>query len=363
MTSAEPLVAAGPSGALKLPDMALREVVNLTRYKHYAFQKMGPGRTFFDCLVLKVSYTLASGLLREADVHAAPVLSDRYRAAPAARSSIAALGDLHLAKPRMDVLVAGTAVTYRRRPERRWRCGLSVSTGSMRAAHHLVATGPRSWERRLTGWVLEEPAPTSEVPIRYELAYGGASATAPYAANPCGLGVVPEERSSARDPLQAPQWEHSEDPIVHLQSRHAVAGFGPVARFCEPRVGLAGTYTKEWRARLAGDALRGLVPDYAPDFDPRFFCSAPSPMQLAWFLTGDEVFTLQGLLEDAAETSFSIPRLKLRLESLWPTALDLSAQLRGDTIWIDVDARRVDVTYRLVLPPEAAVECLMIEQE
>src|SRR5688572_23025151 len=156
-----------------LPPPRLRLVENCTPFSCVQFDKMAPGRRFFDIVVVKGVFALTAGcaaLLGEAPVY----MADEYWDDGEERSSVRMHGDAVLTKPGTDVIVTGTARTPVPKP--RWDVAVAVHGRDVRMSHALVATGPRRWEhRRLRGWTLSDPSATREVPIRYELAYGGAA--------------------------------------------------------------------------------------------------------------------------------------------------------------------------------------------
>ena len=92
--------------------------------------------------------------------------------------------------------------------------------------------------------------PFESVPVKWELAYGGADYTDPKSPleehrNPVGTGLVRDASELLHRP--APQIEDPRDLITSAHSRPAPAGLGPIARHWAPRRAYAGTYDEAWK--------------------------------------------------------------------------------------------------------------------
>lgn len=101
--------------------------------------------------------------------------------------------DLVPRKPTADIIVNAVARAPGGRPLPSWECGLRVEGPEGPLVDKLLrVTGPRQWVPRwrtaldeedrpkwreyrklFHGWELSKPEPVTEVPLRYELAYGG----------------------------------------------------------------------------------------------------------------------------------------------------------------------------------------------
>lgn len=361
----------------RLPPPILSDVLNGTRFPHDASQKMAKGRLFCDVVTIKGTFALGRGELALADEQIPPSFADTYHdRTDASRSSVERPGDVHLAKPGTDVIVTGTAHAPGGRPTFRWACEVVVADGARPLLdHRLVASGPRRWERRaVRGWTISDPEPATSAPIRYELAYGGhvtrpdprtgAAVTTVHRENPSGTGVFDEEALEPSSTPPAPRWELAGHPVVAMNRDSPLAGLGPVARMWAARLRYAGTYDDAWRRRVRDDAARGVVPDYAEDFDPRFFhCAHPALITPAP-LRGDEAFVLRGLCEASAELSFRLPAVRPRAEVLgrsggWREV----APPPLETVHVDLDAGRVHAVWRMVLDPREGIECVMLSAD
>ena len=184
-----------------IPEPRLRRVENRTQFDWFACDKMGVGRKFFDTLVVKGTFALAPGKLQPAKEQSPVALADQYwDTAPPERSSLRYAGEALLTKPSTDVLVTGTARAPGGEPLAAWDVGVVVRRrGEAVIDHRARVTGPRCWRHTdAKGWALTEPVPALEVPIRYELAYGGG-----YAADPGRRRASPSARGSCTRPTPA----------------------------------------------------------------------------------------------------------------------------------------------------------------
>lgn len=356
---------AEPAPPIPVPRLA--QLHNATPFPHFQFDKMGKGRLFHDVVVVCGSFVLAPGRLEPAAFHRGPVFADEpWDAAYATLSSLRMATDVLLRKPDADVYVTGTAHALDWTPRTDWQARLQVHRQHRLLMHKVLRlTGPRHWDWQpdATQRMLSDPQPTLAVPLRYELAYGGwgfdqgddeSAAPRTHPANPCGTGWFgsasredhPGARHAAGQPFAGPQIEHADAPLRQANHEDArPAGFGPVARYWQPRVALAGTYDDAWHERHAGHPYM----DYADDFDERFFQYAPADQVVAGGLRGDESLRMKGFFASA-------PHIEVELPHLWIEALcrdsggtERSEAMKLDTVHVDLDEMLVHLTWRLTL--------------
>ena len=345
----------------RLPDPVLRNVANFTPFAHFQYQKMGKGRVYYDCLVVKATFDLAKGPLALSSEQAGIVFADQYHDDNADQSSLVRVGDLHLPKPGSDVVLTGHAEAPEAVPLDQWRCEVVVRRGSKRVLRHAVnATGPRQWTRSLLGgWDLLAPSPVTSVPIRYELAYGGhfkdSGATSDedvivYPENPSGTGFFSEHRMKERM-LTAPQWELPEHPLKGPNRDSPLAGFGPIARMWRSRYQFGGTYDAAWHARFHEASAQGIAPDYPADFDPRYFHAAHPALRSEEPLQGDERIELRGFVAAEAELTLQLPGLCLNADLRPIGAPWQTRSIPLDLVHIDLGARKVHLAWRVAFDP------------
>lgn len=348
-----------------LPEPVLRTLDNQTGLTAFQYDKMAPGRVFHDVVVVKASFRLLPdgicpvpepGILCLTDKHCQP--DDPLG------SSLSVAGDLVLSKPGTDVFVTGMA--YAGQPTQRFQAGLCISCGGMtKIDYRCIATGKRVWKNsREKGWYMSEPEMAEQVPVAYELAWGGRriDPTTPpeqweaYGPNPVGSGFS-FAGYSADDQLPAPQWE-PEDNQVWTQP--PLTGFGPVARHWRSRQQYTGTYDDEWREQLKKN-LPYL--DYPRDFDLRFFQSANPMLQSRKPLVGNESLELIHLIRGTPCLRTWLPGLGIVAH--WQEGLTRQqAMLPLDTVLIttggEAGESRMDLTWRWSKPQSLNIRWLIL---
>jgi hypothetical protein len=347
-----------------IPTPRLEKVWNLTPFAMFRCDKMGPGRVFHDTVALKGTFGLAPGMLQLAEIQRPlEVVDSTWDTSAPERSSLRRAGEVVLGKPATDVIVTGSVHAPDGRPQSSWNVGVALRGPSGLALDSVArVTGPRAWEhRRLRGWVLSEPEATSAVPIRYELAWGGSYFDVDAAQrgdddpwvvhpdNPSGRGFCDARAMDREASHPAPQWEDPASPIRGVNEEVPVAGFGPIMRPWRSRLRYSGTYDETWMRETRAAIEAGIPPDYARDFDPRFFqCAHPSLIAPQHLCGGEEISLLHALPEHRLLT-FTLPRVRL-VAALRSGGWSWHAQeLALDTVHVDLDDRTVGVVWRLTL--------------
>lgn len=332
---------------------------NFTPFPNLRFYGSDSQGRDFGVFVAKGTYAVgADGVLEVAEEQAPLVLADRYHGDPNA-SSLWLPSDLVPKKPRSDVIVNAVARAPGGRPSPSWLCGIRVEGGARRLEKKLRVTGPRAWEPvheddgrgrgRFLGWRLTEPEPVLEVPLRYELAYGGVqrrpgedgeAVCEADERNPIGRGWIDAGLTPRDAPVPAPQIEDPADPVADPARSHAPQGLGPIPPAWLPRRPLGGTYDARWRAEV--------WPNWPADYDFAYHNSAHPDLIHPGFLAGDEEIRLIGLDGGARPRVLRLPGHRLEL------ALDL-AEGGSVRFTMDLDTLLLDIAdpdpaeYRIFL--------------
>lgn len=283
---------------------------------------------------------------RERDDPPGVDLVDTYNGENEATASIKRPSQLFEAKPGTDVLLLGSAHAMKADAT---HADVSLRVGPI---HKVIrAHGFRVWQWGTFGGLTPGPAQRirEPVPLIYELAWGGSDLSDPAQPvgeprNYSGRGVARIPRSLVHQP--AAQLEYAGAPIG--SSQNIPASFGAIHRHWQPRASFAGTYDEAWQeARL---------PMLPADFDLRFHVSVPPDQWSPTPLRGDEPMEVLGATPDGA-WRFRLPRFSPGFSSI---AMGVRREHRThlDTILLDADARRAELTWRAAVPIPAKLEQL-----
>jgi hypothetical protein len=187
------------------------------------------------------------------------------------------------------------------------------------------------------------------VPLIYELAWGGVDLSDPARPlgeprNYVGRGVTRAPKSLVDRPAA-----QLEDPTNPLGGRGNVpACFGPIHRHWQPRASYAGTYDQAWM-----ETKMPLPPD---DFDPRFHVCVPPDQWSPVPLRGDEPCEIRGATPEGV-WRFQLPRIAPGFSSFTKERVQ-DHRTHLDTLLIDADTRRVELTWRAAVPLPRKYEML-----
>lgn len=243
-------------------------------------------------------------------------------------------GDFAPFKPHADVTMVGT---LRARETSRTSAEVRLRVGPIDRT--LIAVGERRWRRSTLGRLeATSPAPLGNLPLRYEVAFGGAG----FGANPVGLGAAYASSPEAEgDGARLPQLEDPKHLLGAPEDLVPPAGFGPLAACWSARSARLGTYDDAWR--------RTRWPYFPEDFDWAYFNAAPSEQQVVGYLRGDEALLVEGLTGTGSRLEATLPGLRPRLFVLRkgePISALAEVVLALDTLWVDADAERLVLVWR-----------------
>ncbi|MGK3981851.1 DUF2169 domain-containing protein [Sorangium sp. So ce136] len=239
-------------------------------------------------------------------------------------------------KPRADVLLTGSAYAPPgQRVSHRWvRLAVFDAQGQVPAVDkRLQVVGER--QRDPATGQATAPAPFARLPVRYELAFGGARCPE----NPVGMGADPGD-------LRLPC-------ILNPATPDVPGGLGPISS----------AWPERRRALAAWDPAKLAlpVPELPTAMDWGHFNAAPRDQQIP-YLRGEEWILLEGLHPTAAQVRSRLPGLQARVLLRAPPLVDpagVELTVRCDTLWIDADALRCTLTWRASLAvAERALEVI-----
>ncbi|MFO0554699.1 MAG: DUF2169 domain-containing protein [Polyangiaceae bacterium] len=265
----------------------------------------------------------AASLVRVAPV--ALVHDDRHhRDHPIA--SLAHHSDLALLVPDPELLVVGSAYARGRNAV---RVALTVSReGRLVLSKQLDVTGDRT-ARPNSG--LPEPQPFDAMPLVYERAYGGVLCRE----NPVGLGMDRDQDGGLRLPNI---FYAGQGPLVPPPAGGDPAGFGPIASIWGIRAKRRGSLSVD-------NATYATHVDLPDDFDETYFQAAPLDQRLQELEAGD-VIGLTGMHPTEPRVELTIPDLGARALVKGASPSSQLISLRLDTVFIDLDRNRVELTFR-----------------
>ncbi|CAM4542723.1 DUF2169 family type VI secretion system accessory protein [Myxococcus xanthus] len=262
-----------------------------------------------------------------------PVTTDTYWGEPA-KSSLRYESQSAYTRPGTDVLLHGQAWAPRGRKLMRTQVTVRVGTLEKRAS----VSGTRVWYRGLMGLSASDALPFESVPLRYEYAFGGTTASGYEARNPVGRGFYASAKEALEKPL--PSIEAPEALVRGWTDRPKPCGFGPVARHWQPRLGWAGTYDAAWVEKRA--------PLWPRDFDERFFHAAPDGLRASTHLQGGEPVVLEGVSPDGP-LAFPLPTYRLLARCTFSGRRE-TRRMALDTVLLEPEERRLVLAWRATFP-------------
>jgi len=271
------------------------------------------------------------------------VTTDEFFGEPGA-SAVRYENDFAPCKPRCDVLLNGSCHAPGGQPATEVTVVLRVA--GLTKAFRVV--GPRRHRASLRGSGPGAPERFTRLPIRYDLAYGGVDRSDDdparhrwHAFNPVGIGLAPGPDASAGHDLAWPLTEELDRPVRSRDGDYRPMAFGAVGRSWQPRIGWGGTYDQHW--------LDEHAPFLPPNFDTRYFQSAPEDQQIDPPRGGEDVALLH--LTPQGRTMFKLPA-DLGLPVLFVGRDEGVAEVPAvvDTVLLEPDDGRFALVWRACLP-------------
>lgn len=334
----------------------LAEMRNHTDFPSQYFQMIDLGDEVFHVIVSRVTYDFSRLQLDGTPAlasHQTPLVDADIFHGDSATSSCLQESDFAPYKPRCDIILANaSAFAPLGKAERRWPVGLAVAN----MQKILVVTGPRYVERNIMGWKVSEPERALEVPLRWELAFGGTcqwplqidenetpEVWSPHLNNPIGRGWVDKDwlaKSRVAD-VDAPQIELFDRPFdtqIANSMQYPSIGVGVVGKWWSPRRQKAGTYDQSWK--------ESRWPRQPLDFDFGYWNCAPEDQQIDYPQGGERV-ALAGMASDGRDLRFFLPSLALHTVVRLQIGPILPMPMRIDTLIFDLKAKTLTCVHRI----------------
>ncbi|WP_447915420.1 DUF2169 family type VI secretion system accessory protein [Delftia acidovorans] len=335
--------------------MQLQQVDNYTPFEWFAFEKMGPGKRMYDVLIVKAACQLVQdkrGLcLAPAPQGEVPPIHMADQPREFSRDAYASLqktGDVLLHKIATDFLISGAA-----RPASAgassWAAEVAIKSHGATRKQTMFLHGERHWQwSLLKGWHLSAPKPCDYLELHYELAYGGSYQQGDgwirHDLNPVGRGHLPVHRMDKEVHYPAARIELAANPLSAVDKPIAIPALGPIARTWGSRKRHAGTYDAQWKE----DLRRNQTADYPADFNPRFLQAAHPDWIFEPYWTGHESIQVLGLTADKP-LHCDLPGWRIAASGQGSQGTFAPQPMNLDTVELDLDARRLYMTWRLTM--------------
>ena len=249
-----------------------------------------------------------------------------------------AVFDMAMPKPKGEVLVWGRCFA----PEGKPRPASQVNFQLGPVKKTLYVFGNRYWKRSGIVGAISDPEPFTEMPVVYELAFGGSG----FDRNPAGRGINPVIKASGEEIRPLPNIEDPRHLIGSPKDRPEPAGFGPLDFAWPQRSKKLGTYDNKW--------FQEHWPFYPADMDWTYFNAAPEDQQMEAFFSGNERFTISNMHKSKPIIESRLPNLSHRLfinqlvDKNNPEGEKLFKEVHAhiDTVWLFPHAERGVVIYR-----------------
>jgi hypothetical protein len=320
------------------------ELINATRMVAGYNLGLEPSGRELLVVVIKGTFVLPDPgePVRLADEQSPLVMADTFCGEPGLSAPMHEI-DFAPRKHVCDVLLVGSAHAPQGRQVARMRAGISV--GAMEKAFEVV--GDRVWQAGVTGVTASAPLPFTQMPISYDVAFGGIDRNGDngglddaYLPNPVGRGWHKHLKSSLIDGKPLPNTEQFGKAVAFPGDKYEPMALGPLARAWPQRARYAGTYDDEW--------LANVFPFLPKDFDERYYQAAPEDQQLPTPIGPTEVM-LRGFTPDGVR-QFVLPHFEAPVQ-VFPRAGGRGQQsAKLDTLVFEPDALRFTMTWRLAWP-------------
>jgi hypothetical protein len=320
------------------------EFINATRMAaSYNFGLDPSGR---DLLVIVVKGTfvlpMTGGDVRLLDDQVPLVMADTFTGQPGTSAPLHEV-DFAPRKGMCDVLLVGHARAPDSRPLQRMTVGLRV--GRLTKAFDVV--GDRVWLDGSAGTSASAPRHFSEMPVSYDVAFGGTSTASDdvrqhdaFLSNPVGRGWGTSRTGESLDGKPLPNTEETGQVVRRASGNYRPMALGPLGRGWSQRVRFAGTYDDGWR--------RDAFPFLPSDFDELFYQAAPEDQQIPIPSTPLDI-TLTGFTANGPR-HFTLPSFEAPVHVFPKDGGHARFDAKLDTMVFEPDHDRITLTWRYTHP-------------
>jgi len=238
-------------------------------------------------------------------------------------------------KPHADFFTVGHCFA----PENRavHACPVSVQIGNYRKT--LEVFGNRYWKNTILNPETTEPAPFTEMDLRYERSFGGSD----YLENPIGRGYCKADVTIADNVLPVPNIQDPNDLVASPSQEKKPVGFGPLNRTWSARQEKMGSYDTGY--------LKNRWPWFPEDFDWSFFNAAPQNQQLKGYFHGDERLYFENMHPHNSHYATQLPEIRIRcfnrrIDPATRKKVFEEIDLNLDTVWVDMLAEKLVLVWR-----------------
>ncbi|WP_170229446.1 DUF2169 family type VI secretion system accessory protein [Polyangium fumosum] len=319
------------------------KIRNRTPFSPYTFQTLDTDDDPFQVVIAKGTFDIVPDAPLSLSAEQDPIRTcDTYwdNQKP---SSLRWEDDLAPFKPCTDVVVNATAYAPSGRPSPEWLAGITIGDRAKR----VLVTGTRAWAYApLVGWSLGPVTPVTEMPIRYEHAFGGFverdGIVEVHQQNPVGVGFVDRRRLHTAQTIPAPTILSPDGRVPVLGEPYPVEGLSAIAKPWLPRRARAGSFDDAW--------VKNRHPRLPHDFGHAFYNCAHPDLMHDGFLRGDEEIRLERLHRAHEILVVRLPSLVVAVAIVDRDDYRYGSPARLDTLHIDAERSKAILTWRAVLP-------------
>ncbi len=328
---------------------------NYTPFQPLYFESRDAQKKSFGVIVARATFNIvANGPLQLVPDQEGLVMADQYHG-EIDQTSIRVENSIAPYKPATDIHLDATAYA----PGGKAVPAFNVMVKLGKVSKPLVVTGERYWQhQKLVGWRISDPVPCTQVPLRYELAYGGSwrqGDDIEYCQdNFVGTGYVQKDQLDKSKPVPAPRIMSAEEPVIKLGQAHQPEGVGPMAPAWRNRLQHAGTFDVVWE--------KTRWPELPEDFKFDFYNSAHPDLIYPGFVNGDEAVRLTNLSSEP-ELNFTLPGYNLGLLARYENGVMLPLPANLDTIHLEPDNMKAHLTWRGIFPIDTPLRVLELRMK